>query len=162
MKTWLKFHLLQNETFPFYMSFSLVKSPDIFFSWLCHLYSKSKPYLSSCHKHFNSVGDYYMYNYTHWHAEAGMYTGGDVSEPFGISRQDMTFTFTVFISPWRRPVCMPTVGDWVWLTTDWLVFKTCVCVCERQGDTANISTLSQCLVLKSEHFCSNFTYFQCK
>ena len=56
---------------------------------------------------------------------------GSVSEPLGISQQDATFTFTAFRSLLRRTVCVPAVGDWVWLTADWLVLKTCERYCKN-------------------------------
>lgn len=56
---------------------------------------------------------------------------GSVSKPSGISQQDATFTFTAFRSLLRRTVCVPAVGDWVWLTTEWLVLKTCEGYCKN-------------------------------
>lgn len=58
-----------------------------------------------------------------------IHTRGDVSNSSSVSQQDVTFTFTAFIPLWRRQVCVPPEGDWVWLTNDWLALKSCVHVC---------------------------------
>lgn len=96
------------------------------------------------------------------------HTRGDVSNSSNVSQQDVTFTFTAFIPLWRRQVCMPPEGDWVWLTNDWRALKSCVhvciCVCEseiyvrRGGSKLQINSL---LCINFSFGIINFKTYRC-